>query len=95
MLEAILGTQKELSIPVIGKRTLKVEPGTQMGTEMRVVGDGVKYIDRDKKGDLFFHIDIKIPKKLGKEERELYEQIAKEKKINVLNKKGVIENLFG
>lgn len=95
VLEAILGTQKEINIPVIGKRTIKVEAGTQSGTEMRISGDGVKHIDRDAKGDLFLHLDIKIPKKLGKEERELYEQIAAEKKIQVLNKKGVLEKLFG
>lgn len=95
VLEAILGTHKEINIPVIGKRTLKIEPGTQPQTEMRINGDGVKHIDRDAKGDLFLHLDIKIPKKLSKEEREHYEQIAAEKKIQVLNKKGVLEKLFG
>jgi len=61
---------------------------------MKVVGDGVKYIDKDRKGDFFFHIDVKIPKKLGKQEREHYEAIAKEKKIQVLNKKGVFQKMF-
>jgi molecular chaperone DnaJ len=95
ILEAILGTQKEVSIPILGKRIFKIEAGTQFATEMKITGDGVKYIDRDKKGDLFFHIDIKIPKKLSKEERTHYEEIAKEKKLNVNSQKGVFEKLFG
>jgi DnaJ-class molecular chaperone len=37
---------------------------------------------------------IPVPKKLSKKERELFEEIAKEKKINVNSKKGVFEKLF-
>jgi len=55
----------------------------------------VKDVQRDTKGNLMIHIHIPIPKKLGKQERELYEQIAKEKKLNVNSKKGVFEKLFG
>jgi len=39
-------------------------------------------------------LNIKIPKKLSKKERECYEVIASEKKINV-NKSGVFEKIFG
>jgi hypothetical protein len=41
------------------------------------------------------HIHIPVPKKLTKKERELYEEIAKEKKLNVCNKKGILEKIFG
>ncbi len=92
--EAILWTQKELNIPILGKRTITIDAGTQPGTIIKNSDDGVKYIDRDAKGDLLLHIDIKIPKKLSKSERELYEQIAQEKKLNVNSKKWVFKKLF-
>lgn len=94
IVEAILGTKKEINIPIIGKRTVSIDAGTQAESILKVSGDGVKHIDRDAKGDLLMHIHIPIPKKLGKKERELFEEIAKEKKINVNSKKGVFEKLF-
>jgi len=36
---------------------------------------------------LFVNLNIKIPKKLSETEREYFEKIAKEKKLNVHNKK--------
>lgn len=47
----------------------------------------MKDVQRDMKGDLYLHIHIPVPKKLTKKEREFYEEIAKEKKLNVCNKK--------
>lgn len=95
VLEAILGTKKEISIPVIGKRTIEIVAWTQTWTVMKISWDGVKYIDKDAKWDLFITLNVKIPKKLGKKEKELYLEIAKEKKINVNNEKGIFEKLFG
>jgi molecular chaperone DnaJ len=94
VLEAILGTKKELNIPVIWKRNIELKAWTQNQTVLKISWDWVKHIDSEAKGDLFIDIDIKIPKKLSKKERELYELIAKEKKINV-NKSWVFEKLFG
>lgn len=93
--EAALGTKKEINIPVIWKRTVSIDAGTQAESVIKISGDGVKHIDRDAKGDLLIHIHIPVPKKLGKKERELLEEIAKEKKLNVNSKKGVFEKMFG
>lgn len=95
MIEAVLGTKKDINIPILGKRTLSIDAGTQHGSRIRIQGDGVREIHQDIKGDLFIHIAVPVPKKLSKKERELYEEIAKEKKLNVCNKKGVLEKLFG
>lgn len=95
VVEAILGTTKEVNVPIIGKRNIVVEAGTQVGTIIKISGDGVKYIDKDKKWDLFVNIIIKIPKKLSETERECFEKIAKENKLNVHNKKGIFEKIFG
>ena len=95
VIEAILGTTKEVNVPIIGKRNIVIEAGTQVGTVIKIVGDGVKYIDKDKKWDLFVNVLIKIPKKLTETERECFEKIAKENKLNVHNKKGIFEKIFG
>lgn len=95
VIEAILWTTKEVNIPIIGKRNILIEAGTQFGTIIKIAWDGVKFIDRDKKWDLFVNIMIKIPKKLTETERECFEKIAKENKLNVHNKKWIFEKIFG
>jgi molecular chaperone DnaJ len=94
LIEAVLGTKKEINVPVIGKRNVSIDAGTQAESMIKVSWDGVKHIDRDAKWDLLIHMHIPVPKKLSKKERELFEEIAKEKKINVNSKKGVFEKLF-
>lgn len=93
--QAVLGTKIEVNIPIIGKRIVSIDAGTQHWSTLKISGDGVKYIDRDAKWDLLIHIHIPTPTKLSKTERELYENLAKEKKLNVNSKKWVFEKIFG
>ena len=95
ILEAILWTKKEITIPIIWKRTIEIASGTQTWTVLKISWDWVKYIDKDSKWDLFINLEIKIPKKLSKKEKELYLEIAKEKKLNVNNEKWIFEKIFG
>lgn len=95
IIEAVLWTTKDINIPIIGKRSIDIASWTQVGTSLTIKWDGIKDVQYDSKWDLFIHLDIKIPKKLGKKERELYEQIATEKKINVCDKKWIFEKIFG
>jgi molecular chaperone DnaJ len=94
VIEAILWTSKEIHIPIIWKRNIHIEPGTQIWTIIKIAWDGVKYIDKDKKWDLFINVIIKIPKKITDTERTAYEKIAQEKKLNVHNKKWIFEKIF-
>ncbi|PZM86604.1 molecular chaperone DnaJ [Candidatus Gracilibacteria bacterium] len=93
VVEAVLGTTKEVNIPIIGKRKINIKGGTEHGNIIKIQGDGVKYIDSDKKGDLLLEVYIKIPKKLGKKERGLFEEIAKERGLEV-NSAGFFEKFF-
>ncbi|RKW21079.1 molecular chaperone DnaJ [Candidatus Gracilibacteria bacterium] len=93
IVEAVLGATKEINIPVIGKRKIDIKAGTEHGNVLKIHGDGVKHIDSDKKGDLLISIRIKIPKKLSKKERQLYEEIAKERNISVKGA-GMFEKFF-
>lgn len=81
--EAILGTKRSWKLPVLGERTLEIKAGTQHGEVLKFKGDGVKHVSKDQKGDLFITISIKIPTHPSKKERELYHEIAREKKIEV------------
>lgn len=93
IVEAVLWAKKEINIPIIWKRNIEVKSGSEHWTIIKISGDGVKYIDRDKKWDLFIELAIKIPKKLSKKERELFEEIAKERNIKT-SSQWVIEKLF-
>lgn len=95
VIEAILWTNKEVNIPIIWKRNIIIEAWTQVWTIIKIAWDWVKYIDKDKKWDLFVNLIIKIPKKLTDTERECFEKIAKENKLNVHNKKWIFEKIFG
>jgi molecular chaperone DnaJ len=94
VIEAILWTTKEINIGVIWKRSIEIKAWTNHWETLKIKSDWVKHIDSDNKWDLYIEISLKIPKKLGKKERELYEEIAKEKKINV-NKSWVFKKIFG
>jgi len=72
--EAALGTQ--VSVPTLdGKVTVKVPPGTSGGKVLRVKGKGGPK-PRGGAGDLLVTIDVEVPKKLTKQERELLERFA-------------------
>ena len=93
VIEAILGTTKEFMIPILWKRNIEIKAGTSHGTVIKINNDWVKHIDSEDKWDLLITVDIKIPKKLSKKEREHYEAIATEKKLNV-NKGWIFEKIF-
>jgi len=93
VLETILWCDKEVIFPIIWKRTIKISAWTQVWTVIKMSWDWVKFIDKDSKWDLFVNLDIKIPKKLSSKERELYEEIAKEKSLKVWGK-SIFDKLF-
>ena len=74
--DATLGC--EVDVPTVyGDVTLKVPEGTQPGTILRLKGKGVKDLRGDSYGDQFVKVDVKIPTKLSREEKELYTKLKK------------------
>ena len=62
-----------------GTETIEVRPGTQPGTEIRLRGKGVPHLRRSGvRGDLHVLVDVKIPTKLTKRQRELLAEFAAE-----------------
>jgi molecular chaperone DnaJ len=80
---------------VIGERTIEIAAGTQSDHVIKMKWDGFPSLSRrDSRWDLYIHLQIEIPKKLSKKERELYEAIAHEKGIGWDEEKGFFEKIF-
>jgi curved DNA-binding protein len=73
--EAALGATVE--VPTLTKATqVKVPPGSSSGRKLRLRGEGMPG------GDLYATVSIKVPEKLTRKERELFEELAKVSKFN-------------
>ena len=66
--EAAGGSKIDLPSPT-GTITLSIPPGSSSGTKLRVAGHGVQAQGKPR-GDLFAEVQIVLPKKLTKEDRE-------------------------
>jgi molecular chaperone DnaJ len=72
--QAALGTQIDL-LTFDGLETVKVPEATQSGSHVRLRGLGVPRLQASGRGDLFVHIDVRIPAKLTREQRRLLETL--------------------
>jgi molecular chaperone DnaJ len=59
-----------------GDEKLDVPSGTQSGERFRLRGRGVPSLDGGGRGDHYLTVQIRTPKRLGKERRELIEKLA-------------------
>jgi curved DNA-binding protein len=75
--DAVMGTTVE--VPTLeGKKVVKVPPGTQSHTKMRLKGIGVPRFQGEGKGDQYVKVIVKVPKRLTEKSRKLVEELAKE-----------------
>ncbi len=75
--QATLGA--ELEIPMVdgSKEKYKIPEGTQTGTTFTIRGKGFRNISSNSPGDYIFTVNVQVPKRLSKEQRELLVQLAK------------------
>jgi molecular chaperone DnaJ len=74
--QAALGA--EIEVPTLdGNEKLKIPAGTQPGKVFRLKGKGVPYLRRKERGDQLVIVNVEVPQKLTKEQRELFEKLAK------------------
>jgi molecular chaperone DnaJ len=74
--QAALGD--EVRVPSLdGGVDLKIPPGTQNGRTFRCKGKGIPHIDGKGKGDLLIKVRIVTPEHLDKNQRYLFEELAK------------------
>ena len=75
--EAVLGTTIE--VPTLeGTKKVKIPPGTQSHTKMRLKGLGIPHFQGEGKGDEYVKVIVKIPKKVTEKSRGLIQELAKE-----------------
>lgn len=74
--EAVFGCKKDIKTPY-GVVTLTVPEGSKTNDKHRIKGKGVKDPNYDIKGDFYIIIDVVMPKKLSKEQKKLFEELAK------------------
>jgi molecular chaperone DnaJ len=73
--QAVLGA--EVEVPTVdGSAKLKIPPGTQPGKVFTLKARGVPYLRKSGRGDQMVLINVDIPSKLTKEQRDLFEKLA-------------------
>ena len=83
--EAVLG--KDIEIPTLGGRArLKIEPGTPSGKILRMRDKGIPRLNTGHRGDELIRVNVFIPTKLSKEDKEVMKSL--EKSENVKPKEG-------
>ncbi len=71
--EAALGG--EIQIPTLeGKETFKIPEGTQTGTQFSLKGRGIQVIRTNRRGNLYFTVQIEVPKNLSSKQKELLKE---------------------
>jgi len=91
--QAALGTR--ISVPTVdGDEEVEIKPGTQPGTELRLRGRGVPHVRRSgSRGDLHVRVNVVVPSKLSKRQRELLEQLAEEGGETVAPNAGILDRV--
>ena len=91
--QAALGA--EVDVPTIeGPHRLRIPESTQNGAQFRLRNKGVPALNGGGRGDLYVHIDVKIPSKLTREQRKLIEQLRDTLPVdNAPAEKGLFEKV--
>ena len=72
--QAVLGAR--IQAPTLeGPHELQIPEGTQNGTQIRIKGKGIAEVQGKGHGDLIVHIDVRVPTKLTREQRRIFEEL--------------------
>jgi len=73
--EAALGAKIEIPTPE-GVTTLKIPPGIQTGTKLRVKGQGMPIMRSEQRGDLFAEIQVVTPKIQDERSKDILRELS-------------------
>jgi molecular chaperone DnaJ len=92
--QAALGAR--INIPTVeGDEEVEIKPGTQPGTEIRLRGRGAPHLRRaSTRGDLHVFVNVVVPSKLSRRQRELLAEYA-EASGEKVGEPGLKSKLFG
>lgn len=75
--EAALGTIIE--VPTLeGTKKVKIPPGTQSHTKMRLKGLGIPHFQKEGRGDEYVKVIVRVPKRVNDKSKKLIEELARE-----------------
>ncbi|MGE0490611.1 MAG: molecular chaperone DnaJ [Vulcanimicrobiota bacterium] len=74
--DAALGGTVEVPMLVGESKQLKIQPGTQNGTILRIRGAGMPRLERSSHGDLHVIIEVMVPTKLNSKQKKLLKEFA-------------------
>ncbi len=91
--QAALGA--ELTVPTLEKpHALKIPAGTQSGAQFRLRNQGVAVVNGHGRGDIVVHVDVKVPTRLSREQKDLFEQLHETLPAeNEPSEKGIFEKV--
>jgi molecular chaperone DnaJ len=73
--QAALGGEFEVPTPLAAER-IRIPPGTQTGTMLRLKGKGLPSVGHGSVGDLLIRVHVWTPEKLTAEQERLFRQLA-------------------
>lgn len=81
VIDAILGTK--ITVPTLtGKVSITIAPGTESGKLLRLRGKGLPVVNSYSQGDIIIKVNVFIPKKINKSDKELLEKLSKSDSFN-------------
>ncbi len=75
--QATLGADIEIPLVDGGKVSYRIPEGTQSGTKFTIKDKGFVHINSGYRGNLIFTVQVQVPKRLTKEQRDLLVELAK------------------
>jgi len=74
--DAVLGTKIE--IPTLyGNVILSIPSGSQSGDKHRIKGKGIENVQNGRKGDMYIILNIVIPNRIDRKQKQLFEELSK------------------
>ena len=85
----------EIEVPTLGQpHKLKIPEGTQNGAQFKLRHQGVAILNSSARGDLYVHINVKMPTRLTREQRKLFEQLRDTLPVdNQPSEKGIFDKV--
>ena len=90
----------EIVVPTLeGEEKIKISEGTQTGSVYRLRNKGIVSLGERGRGDQFVTVNVVIPTKLNKEQRQIFESLAKaSKEDEIVQERNIfdkVKDIFG
>ncbi len=85
--DAVLGTKVEVPT-LFGKENIKIEAGTQPGTQIRLHQRGMPHLNHYGKGDQIVVVDVYVPNSISSEEKNILKELRNSANIQPKSNSG-------